>query len=174
MIRRPPRSTHCISSAASDVYKRQMLCQVHIQGQCCSIFSMHLLHTLQWCVLGGYSLIFNITLAYMQVEHILGFLSSIGSLGSSACSVLARFPSSSDIMAVSFLSTKSLFIFSISFDSSLHSSTSFLAFSIRPLGISQSYNTTPLLTFGTPPGSVKEALMVDTICRTPISEIAQP
>ena len=23
MIRRPPRSTHCISSAASDVYKRQ-------------------------------------------------------------------------------------------------------------------------------------------------------
>ena len=25
MIRRPPRSTHCISSAASDVYKRQEL-----------------------------------------------------------------------------------------------------------------------------------------------------
>eukprot|EP00826_Nyctotherus_ovalis_P006208 TRINITY_DN11446_c0_g1_i1.p1 TRINITY_DN11446_c0_g1~~TRINITY_DN11446_c0_g1_i1.p1 ORF type:complete len:108 (+),score=6.95 TRINITY_DN11446_c0_g1_i1:32-325(+) len=25
MIRRPPRSTHCISSAASDVYKRQGL-----------------------------------------------------------------------------------------------------------------------------------------------------
>eukprot|EP00825_Cyclidium_porcatum_P035392 TRINITY_DN3710_c0_g1_i5.p2 TRINITY_DN3710_c0_g1~~TRINITY_DN3710_c0_g1_i5.p2 ORF type:complete len:106 (-),score=19.58 TRINITY_DN3710_c0_g1_i5:94-411(-) len=25
MIRRPPRSTHCISSAASDVYKRQMI-----------------------------------------------------------------------------------------------------------------------------------------------------
>ena len=25
MIRRPPRSTHCISSAASDVYKRQSL-----------------------------------------------------------------------------------------------------------------------------------------------------
>ena len=25
MIRRPPRSTHCISSAASDVYKRQPL-----------------------------------------------------------------------------------------------------------------------------------------------------
>eukprot|EP00826_Nyctotherus_ovalis_P053197 TRINITY_DN6876_c0_g2_i15.p1 TRINITY_DN6876_c0_g2~~TRINITY_DN6876_c0_g2_i15.p1 ORF type:complete len:134 (-),score=17.49 TRINITY_DN6876_c0_g2_i15:48-416(-) len=25
MIRRPPRSTHCISSAASDVYKRQIL-----------------------------------------------------------------------------------------------------------------------------------------------------
>eukprot|EP00825_Cyclidium_porcatum_P051429 TRINITY_DN9457_c0_g1_i5.p2 TRINITY_DN9457_c0_g1~~TRINITY_DN9457_c0_g1_i5.p2 ORF type:complete len:108 (+),score=28.70 TRINITY_DN9457_c0_g1_i5:88-411(+) len=25
MIRRPPRSTHCISSAASDVYKRQQL-----------------------------------------------------------------------------------------------------------------------------------------------------
>jgi len=25
MIRRPPRSTHCISSAASDVYKRQYL-----------------------------------------------------------------------------------------------------------------------------------------------------
>jgi len=24
MIRRPPRSTHCISSAASDVYKRQL------------------------------------------------------------------------------------------------------------------------------------------------------
>eukprot|EP00825_Cyclidium_porcatum_P000389 TRINITY_DN1008_c0_g1_i3.p1 TRINITY_DN1008_c0_g1~~TRINITY_DN1008_c0_g1_i3.p1 ORF type:complete len:183 (-),score=20.06 TRINITY_DN1008_c0_g1_i3:182-730(-) len=27
MIRRPPRSTHCISSAASDVYKRQFLIQ---------------------------------------------------------------------------------------------------------------------------------------------------
>eukprot|EP00825_Cyclidium_porcatum_P003059 TRINITY_DN11421_c0_g1_i3.p1 TRINITY_DN11421_c0_g1~~TRINITY_DN11421_c0_g1_i3.p1 ORF type:complete len:437 (-),score=73.28 TRINITY_DN11421_c0_g1_i3:111-1421(-) len=26
MIRRPPRSTHCISSAASDVYKRQIYC----------------------------------------------------------------------------------------------------------------------------------------------------
>ena len=26
MIRRPPRSTHCISSAASDVYKRQTFC----------------------------------------------------------------------------------------------------------------------------------------------------
>eukprot|EP00826_Nyctotherus_ovalis_P029275 TRINITY_DN230_c0_g1_i6.p2 TRINITY_DN230_c0_g1~~TRINITY_DN230_c0_g1_i6.p2 ORF type:complete len:114 (-),score=33.27 TRINITY_DN230_c0_g1_i6:167-484(-) len=25
MIRRPPRSTHCISSAASDVYKRQSM-----------------------------------------------------------------------------------------------------------------------------------------------------
>ena len=25
MIRRPPRSTHCISSAASDVYKRQLM-----------------------------------------------------------------------------------------------------------------------------------------------------
>ena len=25
MIRRPPRSTHCISSAASDVYKRQII-----------------------------------------------------------------------------------------------------------------------------------------------------
>eukprot|EP00825_Cyclidium_porcatum_P037715 TRINITY_DN4215_c0_g1_i1.p2 TRINITY_DN4215_c0_g1~~TRINITY_DN4215_c0_g1_i1.p2 ORF type:complete len:102 (+),score=25.76 TRINITY_DN4215_c0_g1_i1:143-448(+) len=25
MIRRPPRSTHCISSAASDVYKRQYI-----------------------------------------------------------------------------------------------------------------------------------------------------
>eukprot|EP00825_Cyclidium_porcatum_P051550 TRINITY_DN9525_c0_g1_i1.p1 TRINITY_DN9525_c0_g1~~TRINITY_DN9525_c0_g1_i1.p1 ORF type:complete len:320 (+),score=58.19 TRINITY_DN9525_c0_g1_i1:97-1056(+) len=30
MIRRPPRSTHCISSAASDVYKRQVL---NLQGQ---------------------------------------------------------------------------------------------------------------------------------------------
>eukprot|EP00825_Cyclidium_porcatum_P009318 TRINITY_DN14733_c0_g1_i1.p1 TRINITY_DN14733_c0_g1~~TRINITY_DN14733_c0_g1_i1.p1 ORF type:complete len:124 (+),score=15.47 TRINITY_DN14733_c0_g1_i1:87-458(+) len=28
MIRRPPRSTHCISSAASDVYKRQYLFRV--------------------------------------------------------------------------------------------------------------------------------------------------
>ena len=25
MVRRPPRSTHCISSAASDVYKRQVV-----------------------------------------------------------------------------------------------------------------------------------------------------
>ena len=30
MIRRPPRSTHCISSAASDVYKRQHKCSKHI------------------------------------------------------------------------------------------------------------------------------------------------
>eukprot|EP00826_Nyctotherus_ovalis_P052257 TRINITY_DN6602_c0_g1_i13.p4 TRINITY_DN6602_c0_g1~~TRINITY_DN6602_c0_g1_i13.p4 ORF type:complete len:139 (-),score=52.73 TRINITY_DN6602_c0_g1_i13:1542-1937(-) len=34
MIRRPPRSTHCISSAASDVYKRQDVrigvCGMHI------------------------------------------------------------------------------------------------------------------------------------------------
>eukprot|EP00831_Metopus_contortus_P073833 TRINITY_DN6737_c0_g1_i3.p2 TRINITY_DN6737_c0_g1~~TRINITY_DN6737_c0_g1_i3.p2 ORF type:complete len:120 (+),score=22.97 TRINITY_DN6737_c0_g1_i3:115-474(+) len=28
MIRRPPRSTQGVSSAASDVYKRQLLCQV--------------------------------------------------------------------------------------------------------------------------------------------------
>ena len=33
MIRRPPRSTHCISSAASDVYKRQEL------QLCCRIWS---------------------------------------------------------------------------------------------------------------------------------------
>eukprot|EP00825_Cyclidium_porcatum_P007923 TRINITY_DN13977_c0_g1_i2.p4 TRINITY_DN13977_c0_g1~~TRINITY_DN13977_c0_g1_i2.p4 ORF type:complete len:125 (+),score=35.90 TRINITY_DN13977_c0_g1_i2:98-472(+) len=39
MIRRPPRSTHCISSAASDVYKRQGinaeymgLCETLIKG----------------------------------------------------------------------------------------------------------------------------------------------
>ena len=31
MIRRPPRSTHCISSAASDVYKRQALSVVAAQ-----------------------------------------------------------------------------------------------------------------------------------------------
>eukprot|EP00826_Nyctotherus_ovalis_P048043 TRINITY_DN5620_c0_g1_i4.p1 TRINITY_DN5620_c0_g1~~TRINITY_DN5620_c0_g1_i4.p1 ORF type:complete len:186 (+),score=45.93 TRINITY_DN5620_c0_g1_i4:25-558(+) len=30
MIRRPPRSTHCISSAASDVYKRQSLIELKI------------------------------------------------------------------------------------------------------------------------------------------------
>eukprot|EP00826_Nyctotherus_ovalis_P061470 TRINITY_DN8752_c0_g1_i13.p1 TRINITY_DN8752_c0_g1~~TRINITY_DN8752_c0_g1_i13.p1 ORF type:complete len:149 (-),score=50.02 TRINITY_DN8752_c0_g1_i13:292-711(-) len=29
MIRRPPRSTHCISSAASDVYKRQVIEAAH-------------------------------------------------------------------------------------------------------------------------------------------------
>ena len=29
MIRRPPRSTHCISSAASDVYKRQSQGHAH-------------------------------------------------------------------------------------------------------------------------------------------------
>eukprot|EP00825_Cyclidium_porcatum_P020058 TRINITY_DN22883_c0_g1_i1.p2 TRINITY_DN22883_c0_g1~~TRINITY_DN22883_c0_g1_i1.p2 ORF type:complete len:112 (+),score=10.06 TRINITY_DN22883_c0_g1_i1:144-479(+) len=32
MIRRPPRSTHCISSAASDVYKRQYQRRVHGGG----------------------------------------------------------------------------------------------------------------------------------------------
>jgi len=32
MIRRPPRSTHCISSAASDVYKRQALIALDEQG----------------------------------------------------------------------------------------------------------------------------------------------
>ena len=31
MIRRPPRSTHCISSAASDVYKRQVTIRDHDQ-----------------------------------------------------------------------------------------------------------------------------------------------
>eukprot|EP00826_Nyctotherus_ovalis_P001839 TRINITY_DN10332_c0_g1_i9.p1 TRINITY_DN10332_c0_g1~~TRINITY_DN10332_c0_g1_i9.p1 ORF type:complete len:214 (+),score=61.31 TRINITY_DN10332_c0_g1_i9:25-642(+) len=31
MIRRPPRSTHCISSAASDVYKRQVNTQLGIE-----------------------------------------------------------------------------------------------------------------------------------------------
>ena len=30
MIRRPPRSTHCISSAASDVYKRQMMYTIRV------------------------------------------------------------------------------------------------------------------------------------------------
>eukprot|EP00825_Cyclidium_porcatum_P009395 TRINITY_DN14787_c0_g1_i1.p1 TRINITY_DN14787_c0_g1~~TRINITY_DN14787_c0_g1_i1.p1 ORF type:complete len:118 (+),score=20.94 TRINITY_DN14787_c0_g1_i1:83-436(+) len=30
MIRRPPRSTHCISSAASDVYKRQVQIQLFL------------------------------------------------------------------------------------------------------------------------------------------------
>eukprot|EP00825_Cyclidium_porcatum_P021140 TRINITY_DN23678_c0_g1_i1.p3 TRINITY_DN23678_c0_g1~~TRINITY_DN23678_c0_g1_i1.p3 ORF type:complete len:102 (-),score=6.69 TRINITY_DN23678_c0_g1_i1:258-563(-) len=32
MIRRPPRSTHCISSAASDVYKRQLIYRVKHPG----------------------------------------------------------------------------------------------------------------------------------------------
>eukprot|EP00826_Nyctotherus_ovalis_P016936 TRINITY_DN14940_c0_g1_i2.p1 TRINITY_DN14940_c0_g1~~TRINITY_DN14940_c0_g1_i2.p1 ORF type:complete len:161 (+),score=38.68 TRINITY_DN14940_c0_g1_i2:23-484(+) len=32
MIRRPPRSTHCISSAASDVYKRQVHGNVRFQA----------------------------------------------------------------------------------------------------------------------------------------------
>ena len=32
MIRRPPRSTHCISSAASDVYKRQHTLQTGFQS----------------------------------------------------------------------------------------------------------------------------------------------
>eukprot|EP00826_Nyctotherus_ovalis_P066552 TRINITY_DN9844_c0_g1_i3.p1 TRINITY_DN9844_c0_g1~~TRINITY_DN9844_c0_g1_i3.p1 ORF type:complete len:114 (-),score=17.84 TRINITY_DN9844_c0_g1_i3:223-537(-) len=31
MIRRPPRSTHCISSAASDVYKRQLYILLTLQ-----------------------------------------------------------------------------------------------------------------------------------------------
>jgi len=33
MIRRPPRSTHCISSAASDVYKRQNAARVRLPGR---------------------------------------------------------------------------------------------------------------------------------------------
>eukprot|EP00826_Nyctotherus_ovalis_P052510 TRINITY_DN6666_c0_g3_i2.p1 TRINITY_DN6666_c0_g3~~TRINITY_DN6666_c0_g3_i2.p1 ORF type:complete len:105 (-),score=47.64 TRINITY_DN6666_c0_g3_i2:592-885(-) len=33
MIRRPPRSTHCISSAASDVYKRQIIGKIVILEQ---------------------------------------------------------------------------------------------------------------------------------------------
>ena len=32
MIRRPPRSTHCISSAASDVYKRQVDSADRVKG----------------------------------------------------------------------------------------------------------------------------------------------
>ena len=39
MIRRPPRSTHCISSAASDVYKRQVL-ELRRQGTTI-VFSTH-------------------------------------------------------------------------------------------------------------------------------------
>eukprot|EP00825_Cyclidium_porcatum_P048228 TRINITY_DN8031_c0_g1_i1.p3 TRINITY_DN8031_c0_g1~~TRINITY_DN8031_c0_g1_i1.p3 ORF type:complete len:106 (-),score=18.32 TRINITY_DN8031_c0_g1_i1:192-509(-) len=31
MIRRPPRSTHCISSAASDVYKRQLFFMLYLR-----------------------------------------------------------------------------------------------------------------------------------------------
>eukprot|EP00826_Nyctotherus_ovalis_P022253 TRINITY_DN17313_c0_g1_i17.p1 TRINITY_DN17313_c0_g1~~TRINITY_DN17313_c0_g1_i17.p1 ORF type:complete len:331 (-),score=90.96 TRINITY_DN17313_c0_g1_i17:116-1084(-) len=35
MIRRPPRSTHCISSAASDVYKRQVqMCKISLRFGC--------------------------------------------------------------------------------------------------------------------------------------------
>eukprot|EP00826_Nyctotherus_ovalis_P031949 TRINITY_DN2574_c0_g1_i2.p3 TRINITY_DN2574_c0_g1~~TRINITY_DN2574_c0_g1_i2.p3 ORF type:complete len:392 (+),score=126.39 TRINITY_DN2574_c0_g1_i2:27-1178(+) len=33
MIRRPPRSTHCISSAASDVYKRQLIYYLFVPGK---------------------------------------------------------------------------------------------------------------------------------------------
>ena len=33
MIRRPPRSTHCISSAASDVYKRQEIAGTCVLGE---------------------------------------------------------------------------------------------------------------------------------------------
>ena len=33
MIRRPPRSTHCISSAASDVYKRQPVSIARVVGE---------------------------------------------------------------------------------------------------------------------------------------------
>ena len=47
MIRRPPRSTHCISSAASDVYKRQIkiyLCGIHyvatVLSHACNLSSM--------------------------------------------------------------------------------------------------------------------------------------
>ena len=36
MIRRPPRSTHCISSAASDVYKRQV-CESFAKEQLCKL-----------------------------------------------------------------------------------------------------------------------------------------
>eukprot|EP00825_Cyclidium_porcatum_P049823 TRINITY_DN8697_c0_g1_i3.p2 TRINITY_DN8697_c0_g1~~TRINITY_DN8697_c0_g1_i3.p2 ORF type:complete len:103 (+),score=7.92 TRINITY_DN8697_c0_g1_i3:46-354(+) len=46
MIRRPPRSTHCISSAASDVYKRQAMnglrwCEWHLQPVSCGHVSVH-------------------------------------------------------------------------------------------------------------------------------------
>eukprot|EP00826_Nyctotherus_ovalis_P056811 TRINITY_DN7746_c0_g1_i2.p1 TRINITY_DN7746_c0_g1~~TRINITY_DN7746_c0_g1_i2.p1 ORF type:complete len:199 (+),score=59.17 TRINITY_DN7746_c0_g1_i2:33-599(+) len=46
MIRRPPRSTHCISSAASDVYKRQPLSYhaniLEIEGRCVIMISRFL------------------------------------------------------------------------------------------------------------------------------------
>eukprot|EP00826_Nyctotherus_ovalis_P049309 TRINITY_DN5946_c0_g1_i11.p2 TRINITY_DN5946_c0_g1~~TRINITY_DN5946_c0_g1_i11.p2 ORF type:complete len:129 (+),score=18.81 TRINITY_DN5946_c0_g1_i11:23-388(+) len=38
MIRRPPRSTHCISSAASDVYKRQVYMACSWCGCCVGLF----------------------------------------------------------------------------------------------------------------------------------------
>eukprot|EP00826_Nyctotherus_ovalis_P039260 TRINITY_DN375_c0_g1_i6.p1 TRINITY_DN375_c0_g1~~TRINITY_DN375_c0_g1_i6.p1 ORF type:complete len:161 (-),score=66.58 TRINITY_DN375_c0_g1_i6:53-511(-) len=41
MIRRPPRSTHCISSAASDVYKRQVIMVEKSGGDLKSIFSKY-------------------------------------------------------------------------------------------------------------------------------------
>jgi len=37
MIRRPPRSTHCISSAASDVYKRQVFADIDPSSWCLSV-----------------------------------------------------------------------------------------------------------------------------------------
>eukprot|EP00825_Cyclidium_porcatum_P006240 TRINITY_DN13082_c0_g1_i4.p4 TRINITY_DN13082_c0_g1~~TRINITY_DN13082_c0_g1_i4.p4 ORF type:complete len:111 (-),score=15.96 TRINITY_DN13082_c0_g1_i4:191-523(-) len=49
MIRRPPRSTHCISSAASDVYKRQI--SMYEYGYffrcCCICFKEKSLQSLQ-------------------------------------------------------------------------------------------------------------------------------
>eukprot|EP00825_Cyclidium_porcatum_P006391 TRINITY_DN1316_c0_g1_i1.p1 TRINITY_DN1316_c0_g1~~TRINITY_DN1316_c0_g1_i1.p1 ORF type:complete len:146 (+),score=27.71 TRINITY_DN1316_c0_g1_i1:95-532(+) len=39
MIRRPPRSTHCISSAASDVYKRQILASLEFISR---LYGIHL------------------------------------------------------------------------------------------------------------------------------------
>eukprot|EP00826_Nyctotherus_ovalis_P050771 TRINITY_DN6264_c0_g3_i1.p1 TRINITY_DN6264_c0_g3~~TRINITY_DN6264_c0_g3_i1.p1 ORF type:complete len:279 (+),score=58.78 TRINITY_DN6264_c0_g3_i1:25-837(+) len=38
MIRRPPRSTHCISSAASDVYKRQIMHKNMLSSRDCDAF----------------------------------------------------------------------------------------------------------------------------------------
>eukprot|EP00826_Nyctotherus_ovalis_P022676 TRINITY_DN1752_c0_g2_i2.p1 TRINITY_DN1752_c0_g2~~TRINITY_DN1752_c0_g2_i2.p1 ORF type:complete len:138 (-),score=10.85 TRINITY_DN1752_c0_g2_i2:781-1158(-) len=89
MIRRPPRSTHCISSAASDVYKRQEQSVVIVKGYHCSILSSKV-------VWPTFSTSLSFTLWYSdrnsQVPFVLSFPPSPSSSSHPPSSLYRRLP----------------------------------------------------------------------------------
>eukprot|EP00826_Nyctotherus_ovalis_P027261 TRINITY_DN2128_c0_g2_i5.p1 TRINITY_DN2128_c0_g2~~TRINITY_DN2128_c0_g2_i5.p1 ORF type:complete len:106 (+),score=5.85 TRINITY_DN2128_c0_g2_i5:25-318(+) len=75
MIRRPPRSTHCISSAASDVYKRQLLLRSLPVLSYPSPYFARRIHCLRRCCtrMTLYRLAILCTLSVLVVIHELAF-----------------------------------------------------------------------------------------------------